>query len=237
MRNRAAGFAAISADDVLEPEAAAVEAALEQHGQRRLHAGDASPRRAEVASVFNDGSARRVIRGDDIDLAVEHFAPQLRVLVRIAQRRRALGGDAELLEIVLGEKQIVRTGFDRHVDAARARFGGHRDAAARADVNDVQLRAGLAGDIDGARDRLELGLDRARGEEVAARVDPVMLAASASRHLLALGVDGHRQAEPRRLAHAVAQRLVVGVRETPARPESHMNALKPTTPRSAIAAI
>ena len=46
-------------------------------------------------------------------------------LVSRPQRRRALGDDAEPLEILVGEEQVVRTGLDRHIDAAGPRLGGH----------------------------------------------------------------------------------------------------------------
>ncbi len=82
IRKRAAGFAASEPGDVLEPEAAAVEPALEEHGKRRLHAGHASPRRAEITLLLQRRIGRRMIRGNQIDLAIEDLLPQLRVLVQ-----------------------------------------------------------------------------------------------------------------------------------------------------------
>ena len=107
-----------------------------------------------------------MVRRDEIDAAVEHFSPEHGVLVGMTQRRRALGGDADGIEILLREKQVVRTRLHRHVHAARASFGRFRDAAAGADMHDVKLRAGLPREIDGARDRVDLGLDRARREKI-----------------------------------------------------------------------
>ena len=143
----------------------------------------------------------------EIDSAVEHFAPQHGVLVGMTQRRRALGGDADAFEIVLREKQVVRTCLHRHVHAARAPFGRFRDAAAGADVHDVKLRAGLAREIDRARDRVELGLDRPRREEIAARVDPVSARASARviSSLSAWTATGR----PRRAASRIPSRSVL----------------------------
>ncbi len=138
------------------------------------------------------------------------------------------------VEVVLGEKQIVRAGLDRHVHAARASFRCLRDAAAGADVHDVKLRAGLSGEIDGARDRLDLGLDRARREKIAARVDPVM--PRGSRRVISSLSAWTATGRPSRAASRIPSRSVLSsAYGNSARPESHMNALKPTTPRSAIA--
>ena len=116
-------------------------------------------------------------------------------------RRRALGRHADPLHVLVGEEQVVRAGFDRHVHAARPRLGGEGDAAPGTDVHDVQPRPGLAGQQQRALDRLDLGDDRTRGEERRARSAPrCSRAESAARDLLALGVHGHRQPEPRRLA-------------------------------------
>ena len=139
------------------------------------------------------------------------------LIARGTQRRRALGDDAEPLDILVGEEQIVRTGFDRHVDAPRPRLGRHRDAAAGADVDDVQAGAGFLREQERTLDRLELGDDRPRVEEGPRGPRRDALAETA-RQLLALGVHGDRQPEPRRFAQAVEQRDVVGARETRAGP-------------------
>ena len=107
-----------------------------------------------------------MIRRNQIDPAIEHFAPEHRPARRDGAAEAHTWRRRRWFEIVLREKQIVRAGLHRHVHAARAPFGCFRDAAAGADVHDVKLRAGLSREIDGARNRVELGLDRTRCEKI-----------------------------------------------------------------------
>ena len=65
------------------------------------------------------------------------------------------------------------------------------------------------GELQRALDRLELGVDRPRLEERPGRPRRC-LPGEPRHHLVALGVHGHRQPEPRRLAQAVEERRVVG---------------------------
>src|SRR5687768_10668401 len=132
-----------------------------------------------------------MIGGNKVDAAIEHLAPQHGVLVWMPQRRRALRGDANSVEIVLREKQVVRTGFHRYINTACAPFSSFRDAASGADVHDMQLRTGLTSEIDGARNRVELGLHGARREKIGRGRSRG--GRQCSRNLFALRVDGDWQ--------------------------------------------
>ena len=58
----------------LDWQPALVTAAVEQDGQRRLHAGDAAPRRDEVAALHRR-RRRRMVGGDDVDVAARRARP------------------------------------------------------------------------------------------------------------------------------------------------------------------
>ena len=98
-----------------------------------------------------------MIRGDDVDVAAREVGPQRLTISRGSQRWRALRDDAETLEVLLGEKQIMRAGLDRHIHAMCPRLGGHGHAATGADMNDVESHAGLASEQRGTVNGLDLG--------------------------------------------------------------------------------
>ena len=91
----------------------------------------------------------------------------------VAQRRRAFRDGAEPLDIFFGEEQIVRASFDGNIRRLRAGLRGQRYAAARADVNDVQLRAGFARQQRGALDGFHFGDHRPRCEKIALTLPPL----------------------------------------------------------------
>src|SRR6188768_2024818 len=93
-------------------------AAIQQYRQRGLDPRYAAPRRAEVPLLFLRRLRRRVIGGDDVDVAAKQLIPEL-VIVR-AERRRTLRGNADPLDVTFGEVEIVRAGFDGDVDALPA---------------------------------------------------------------------------------------------------------------------
>ena len=109
----------------------------------------------------------------------------------------------------------MRAGLARRVDAAGARGGDERDAAAGRHVHDVQRAARLLREGERAADRLQLGDDRPRGEVVAHRRAPLGdgPAGERGRDRVALGVHRDRQPEPRGARHPLEQRQVVGGRE------------------------
>ena len=76
-----------------------------------------------------------------------------------AQRRCALGDDAEPLEIVFCKKQIMWAGLNRDIRPLRTALERFHHTAAGADMHNVQLRTGLARDLDGATNRVDLRLD------------------------------------------------------------------------------
>ena len=177
-----------------------------QHGQRRLHAGDASPRGSEVARLERR-LRRRVIGCDDVDMAVQQLGPQsASAIAADAEGRRALRDGAEPLHVLLGEEQVMRTRLDRDVDTPRLRFKCQRDAAARADMHDVQRRARFA-----RKRAARAGSRRARRSpgarpESRERRGRSRCAAELPGQFLALGMHRHRQSDAGRLAHPLVQR-------------------------------
>ena len=173
-----------------------------------------------------------------IDVAVAASSDQSACLLAAdAQRRRALGDRAEPLDVVLGEEQVVRAGFDRHVDAARPRLGGHRHAAAGADVDDVQRRAGSR-----RRRAARAGWRRARrrrGRDARKSRTPLPVPSSGPGRAVSSSLSAcTATGRPSRAASRIPSSSVTSsARGNSGRPESHMNALKPTTPRSAISAM
>ena len=74
--------------------------------------------------------------------------------------------EPEPLNILLGEEQVVRTGFDRYIDAPRPGFGSRDNTASRADMNDVKPRFRLPRHERRALNRFEFREHGARAEEI-----------------------------------------------------------------------
>ena len=70
-----------------------------------------------------------MIGSHNIDRPVEQRLPQRVLLLGIAQRRRALCDGAQPFQILFGEEQIMRTGFDRNIYAAGLGLGRCKHAA------------------------------------------------------------------------------------------------------------
>ncbi len=182
-------------------------AAREQDGKRGLRPGNPAPRR-EKRPLLQAGLGRRVIGGDDVHASVQQLGPQPRLLVGGPERGRALGDNSQALDVLLGEAEIVRTRLDRHVDATRHGLCSDRHALPRADVHQVQADAGLRREGQRAPNGVELGGDRPRSQEASRCAVGHWLEERA-----ALGVDRHRQPEPRGFAHARFERAFVGRRK------------------------
>ena len=142
-----------------------------------------------------------MIRSNEIDLAREQRLPERVLRRRIAKGRGALERGTNALEVVLGEREIMRTGLgrDRHtVIAGGVHLGETRRAA---DVDDVSAHpfAGASHADKQTLDRFDL---RGRGSAVAPRqpIDTSFLADLARRpldHLLALSMHTDERVEPR----------------------------------------
>src|SRR4051794_10833533 len=122
---------------------------------------------------------------------VAHPRAELELIVVRTKWWRAFRDSAEAFHILIGQDEVMRTGFAGHVDSSCARFSHERDYATATDVDDVKPAAGFRGDIDRATDRFELGCNRSRVQEIA----DAFLAGRASgagqlaRHLFRFGVD------------------------------------------------
>ena len=143
-----------------------------------------------------------MIRRDDIHVTAHQLVPQRLLLVGATQRGRALGHRPEAFHVVFSEIEIVGAGLDGHVHAVCSRLGRHRDAAAGADVDNMQPGVRLLRQQQRALDRLELGEDRARVQECARGPRRDSLGQPA-RQVFALRVHGDRPAEPRRFPKSV----------------------------------
>ena len=88
--------------------------------------------------------------------AGEQPLPEFFLLLAGAQRRRAFGGRADLLGIGRCQRQVMRAGFARDVNAAPARIGNLLDAVAAANVDDMQGTAGFPRQVERATDGIQL---------------------------------------------------------------------------------
>jgi len=148
---------------------------------------------------------------DDVDGSREQMRPQSILLDGVAQRRRTLRDGTQPFDIFFGEEKIVRASLDRDIRSFGAGVGSERNAAATADVNNVQLRAGFACEQRGALDGFEFGNDGPRCEE---RFDArAIVRNTALREFLTLRMHCDWQTQARRFAQAVEQCLVVGTRK------------------------
>ena len=130
----------------------------------RVVCAPAIPPQADPNSPsLSSGERRRVVRGHHLDLAAAAAtapaprAPAARTWPPAPAASTSLGR----------EEQVVRARLAGHVDAALARRGDERHAAAAGHVDDVQRAAGVLGERDRAPDRLELGDHGPRLEPVA----------------------------------------------------------------------
>src|SRR5438132_740330 len=115
----------------------------EDGGQERLRAGDATPCREDIGGGFEIRQAGRVIRRHEVDLSLEQRAPQAVAVTGVADRRRALERCALRREIVVIERQVVRTGLDGNVGAHVARRADRPERLDRRDMHDVDARTGF----------------------------------------------------------------------------------------------
>src|SRR5215204_5945654 len=198
--------------DLLERHTARVLALIEHHVQKGLATGDAAPRPEEVAAGLHVRGAGRMIRGDERDVVFEDPLPELLEILVRAQRRGALRARAELLNVLLGQDEVVSARLAGDVDAFGARDRDEGDAPPRADVHDVQRASGLLGEEDRPPDRLQLGGHRARVEIVAHRRASFRHGAAGepARDLVVLRVDEDREPEFRRPLHTLEKCQVVG---------------------------
>ena len=115
----------------------------EDRGEKRLRAGDATPCREDIGRGFEIRQAGRVIRRHEVDLSLEQRAPQAVAVTGVADRRRALERRALRREIVVIERQVVRTGLDGNVGAHIARRADRPERFDRRDMHDVDARTGF----------------------------------------------------------------------------------------------
>ena len=142
-----------------------IEPLVDQSGQGPLNAGDAAPDLEEIVALFHFRRTGGMIGSDHIHFPIDDRCPERVAIGVAAQGRCAFRDSADAQQIVFGEEQIVRAGFNRDIRAERAGFERGRDPLAGTDVDDVQFAAGLAGEQSGAADGFDLGDDGARFEE------------------------------------------------------------------------
>ena len=170
----------------------------EQRSAQRLQPGDPAPPGERVVALLQLRRRRRVIAGEHRDATCLHLRPQLLHCGTRSDRGGALGERADPLGVLVGEKEVLGTGLAAHVDAAGLGLGDQDGCRGGADMNDVERAAGLLGEEDRARNRLDLD-DRRTGREVVAHRRAALRPCprrQAGGDRVALGVHGDRQAKP-----------------------------------------
>ena len=142
---------------------------------------------------------RGVVRGDDLDRAVQH-AGQQRLAVGTAPQRRVHLEASLLLQILVAQQQVVRRRLAAHAQTLRLRLPHQFDALLRGDVADVVPAAGLRGQRDVALHLPPLALRRDALMTVGMAVGAVVDISSVKK-LVDLAVRHDRLADRRGSAH------------------------------------
>src|SRR6266567_2887588 len=152
-----------------------------------------------------------MVRSYNIYMVAHERIPQCLALACAAQRRRTLGQRADSVHVLFCKEQIVWTGLNRDVRAFGASFEGRCYAAARADVNNMQLHSGFGSQQRSALDGRHFRRNRARIQEVANA--GTTSGNSGGRQLgddlIILGVYCNRQLKLRGFTHSFVERLIV----------------------------
>ncbi len=174
---------------------------------------------------------RRVVGRQHIDEAGIERTPKRRVVTGLADRRIASKHAAFFGNVVIGQKQILRTGLGRDVEAAGARGGDMRQGIGGALMRDVQAHAGRFRERDGPRDRFgrrhrRPGFRMSTGVDAALLLE-LMLTSRDDAEILC--VHDATLAQARDALKALVHHAIV---RRGKRPESEllMKHLKPTTP-------
>ena len=101
--------------------------------------------------------------------AVEQLLPHSLLVLRVADRRRALRQGANRFELLGIQHKVVRTGFAGDVLTLLTRAGHFGDPFRAADVAYVQAATGDFRQIENAADRLDFGEDRTRRDIIMCR--------------------------------------------------------------------
>ena len=117
-------------------------------------------RRSPSSRCFERGWRRRMIGGDEVDRVARRAPPQAIAICPPADRRRALERRRAVGDLLGGERQVVRAGFDGDGDARAPRSGDRVERVGRREVHDVHARAGLACEAHQQLDRRLLACRR-----------------------------------------------------------------------------
>ena len=129
---KSAGWSAGNSEEIRSRvRLTAMITAIEQHGESRLHPGDTTPCRAEIAR-FHFGRRGRMIGRDDVNRRRRAPAStDASCSARVAQRRRALRDRAEPLDVFFGKEEIMRTRLDGDIGSPGAGFSGQQPRRGR----------------------------------------------------------------------------------------------------------
>ena len=129
---------------------AALPRAGPHRGQGELQRGDPAPGAAEVSGLdlLQIGRAGRVVGRDQVEDSLAEGLPEPFPVLRRADRRSALEGDAAVGDLAGGERQIVGAGLGRDQEPFLASPPQDRQDLCRRDVNDMNAAARLAAEPD-----------------------------------------------------------------------------------------
>src|SRR5882762_4343500 len=108
-----------------------------------------------------------MVRHDHGQPAIAQHPPEPFAVEGGAERRGALCDPAEALYVVLDIKKVMRASLAADVDATVLSLVDQLRPSGCADVHDVEPAPDVACDLDGLRDRFQLGIRRPRPDEVA----------------------------------------------------------------------
>ena len=103
-----------------------------------------------------------MIRHHHVDPTCNDNSPESGQFLSVANRWGTLRNRPERLNVLVGESEVVRTGFARNIDSARPRRGHDGRAASTTDMDDMQARTCRLGKMNRPHDCLGFGNDRAR---------------------------------------------------------------------------
>jgi hypothetical protein len=115
-----------------------------------------------LTAVLRFDGETTVVRSDAVQRSVSEIGPELLDVIAITNRRGAFGKPCQPNQIIMVQRQILRAGLGRDLDAARLRLLHEFCGTRRAEVNNVDPAAGRLSEEDRSVDGLNLDDGRTR---------------------------------------------------------------------------